>query len=95
MKAAVLCAPPSIARSQLSVVRSLNPAPVQIVTTSRTRPTMWSQIVTTSQKYRRADSLPVAFTEQGVAMLSSPEIFRGRLRFARRLFSLSAFQRFS
>jgi len=27
--------------------------------------------VTTSQKYRRADSLPVAFTEQGVAMLSS------------------------
>src|SRR5450759_4778784 len=32
---------------------------------------MWSQIVTTSQKYRRSDSLPVAFTEQGVAMLSS------------------------
>jgi len=32
---------------------------------------MWSQIVTTSQKYRRADSLPYAFTEQGVAMLSS------------------------
>jgi len=30
-----------------------------------------SQIVTTSQKYRRSDSLPVAFTEQGVAMLSS------------------------
>ena len=27
--------------------------------------------MTTSQKYRRADSLPVAFTEQGVAMLSS------------------------
>jgi hypothetical protein len=27
--------------------------------------------VTTSQKYRRADSLPIAFTEQGVAMLSS------------------------
>jgi hypothetical protein len=32
---------------------------------------MWSQIVTTSQKHRRADSLPIAFTEQGVAMLSS------------------------
>jgi len=27
--------------------------------------------VTTSQKYRRSDSLPVAFTEQGFAMLSS------------------------
>jgi hypothetical protein len=43
----------------------------QIVTTSRDRPGIWSQIVTTSQKYRRSDSLPVAFTEQGVAMLSS------------------------
>ncbi len=43
----------------------------QTVTTSKGRPTIWSQIVTTSQKYRRADSLPVAFTEQGVAMLSS------------------------
>jgi len=43
----------------------------QIVTTPSNRPIMWSQIVTTSQKYRRADSLPVAFTEQGVAMLSS------------------------
>jgi hypothetical protein len=32
---------------------------------------MRSQIVTTSQKYRRSDSLPFAFTEQGVAMLSS------------------------
>jgi hypothetical protein len=32
---------------------------------------MRSRIVTTSQKYRRVDSLPVAFTEQGVAMLSS------------------------
>jgi hypothetical protein len=30
-----------------------------------------SQIVTTSQKYRRVDSLPYVFTEQGVAMLSS------------------------
>jgi ORF6N domain len=43
----------------------------QIVTTSKSRPTIWSQIVTTSQKYRRADSLPYAVTEQGVAMLSS------------------------
>jgi len=43
----------------------------QIVTTSRDRSSIWSQIVTTSQKYRRSDSLPVAFTEQGVAMLSS------------------------
>ena len=43
----------------------------QIVTTSRDRSAIWSQIVTTSQKYRRSDSLPVAFTEQGVAMLSS------------------------
>ena len=43
----------------------------QIVTTSRDRPGIWSQIVTTSQRYRRSDSLPVAFTEQGVAMLSS------------------------
>ena len=31
----------------------------------------WSQIVTTSQRYRRAESLPYAFTEQGIAMLSS------------------------
>jgi hypothetical protein len=43
----------------------------QIVTTSKQRLGIWSQIVTTSQKYRRADSLPMAFTEQGVAMLSS------------------------
>ena len=43
----------------------------QIVTTSKDRLGIWSQIVTTSQKYRRSDSLPVAFTEQGVAMLSS------------------------
>jgi ORF6N domain len=43
----------------------------QIVTTSRNPSVIWSQIVTTSQKYRRSDSLPVAFTEQGVAMLSS------------------------
>ncbi len=32
---------------------------------------MWSQIVTTSQKRRRLDALPYAFTEQGVAMLST------------------------
>jgi len=43
----------------------------QIVTSSKSRSIIWSQIVTTSQKYRRSDSLPVAFTEQGVAMLSS------------------------
>ena len=43
----------------------------QIVTTSRDSPGIWSQIVTTSQKYRRSDSLPVAFTKQGVAMPSS------------------------
>ncbi len=43
----------------------------QIVTTSKRLPGMRSQIVTTSQKRRRADALPYAFTEQGVAMLSS------------------------
>lgn len=43
----------------------------QIVTTSKRVPRMWSQIVTTSQKRRRVDALPFAFTEQGVAMLSS------------------------
>lgn len=32
---------------------------------------MWSQIVTTSRKYRRAGHFPYAFTEHGVAMLSS------------------------
>ncbi|HMO64377.1 MAG TPA: ORF6N domain-containing protein [Verrucomicrobiota bacterium] len=31
----------------------------------------WSQIVTTSEKFRRATHRPYAFTEQGVAMLSS------------------------
>ena len=31
----------------------------------------WSQIVTSSQKHRRSGFLPYAFTEQGVAMLSS------------------------
>jgi hypothetical protein len=43
----------------------------QIVTTSQGSPGMWSPIVTTSQKRRRMDALPYAFTEQGVAMLSS------------------------
>ncbi len=32
---------------------------------------MWSQIVTTSKKFRRESYIPFAFTEQGVAMLSS------------------------
>lgn len=54
-----------LSREEFDRVRS------RIVTTSRGRHGMWSQIVTTSQKYRRSDSLPVAFTEQGVAMLSS------------------------
>jgi hypothetical protein len=54
-----------ISRKEFDIMRS------QIVTTPSNRPIMWSQIVTTAQKYRRADSLPVAFTEQGVAMLSS------------------------
>lgn len=31
----------------------------------------WSQFVTTSAKFRRTSNLPFAFTEQGVAMLSS------------------------
>jgi len=32
---------------------------------------MWSQIVTTSDKFRRDTYIPYVFTEQGVAMLSS------------------------
>lgn len=32
---------------------------------------MWSRSVTTSQRFRREGSVPYAFTEQGVAMLSS------------------------
>jgi hypothetical protein len=43
----------------------------QIVTTYGDAQGNWSQIVTSSQKHRRPDSLPYAFTEQGVAMLSS------------------------
>jgi len=43
----------------------------QIVRSNSERPGMWSQIVTTSQKRRRLDALPYAFTEQGIAMLSS------------------------
>jgi hypothetical protein len=54
-----------VSRKEFDNIRS------QIVTASKNRPMMWSQIMTTSQKYRRADSLPIAFTEQGVAMLSS------------------------
>lgn len=54
-----------ISREEFDQLRS------QSVTTSKQPSGMWSQTVTTSQKYRRSDSLPVAFTEQGVAMLSS------------------------
>jgi hypothetical protein len=54
-----------LTRSELDSMRS------QIVTTSNRPRRMWSQIVTTSQKRRRADALPYAFTEEGVAMLSS------------------------
>src|SRR5215468_7074753 len=43
----------------------------QIGNAFKGRPGMWSQIVTTSQKRRRLDAPPYAFTEQGVAMLSS------------------------
>jgi hypothetical protein len=57
-----------LSREELDSMRS------QIVTTSRDRPGIWSQIVTTSQRYRRSDSLPVAFTEQGVAMLRAVEV---------------------
>jgi hypothetical protein len=42
----------------------------QFVTTSENDTTMWSQSVTTSPNTRRNTSLPYAFTEQGVAMLS-------------------------
>lgn len=38
---------------------------------TKTAPSMWSQSVTTSAKFRRATHLPYAFTEQGVAMLAS------------------------
>ena len=54
-----------VTRSEFGNLRS------QTVTTSKRLPGMWSQIVTTSQKRRRVDALPFAFTEQGVAMLSS------------------------
>jgi hypothetical protein len=47
-----------VSRKEFDNIRS------QIVTASKNRPMMWSQIVTTSQKYRRADSLPIAFTER-------------------------------
>ena len=54
-----------LTRIELETLRS------QIVTTSSRPGKMWSQIVTTSQKRRRTDAPPYAFTEQGVAMLSS------------------------
>lgn len=38
---------------------------------TKARSDRWSQSVTTSAKFRRATHLPYAFTEQGVAMLSS------------------------
>ncbi|MDQ6622103.1 MAG: ORF6N domain-containing protein [Verrucomicrobiota bacterium] len=43
----------------------------QIVTSSDSSTGDWSQIVTSSQRHRRRDAPPYAFTEQGVAMLSS------------------------
>lgn len=42
----------------------------QIVTTYEPDTTMWSQSVTTYPSKRRITSMPYAFTEQGVAMLS-------------------------
>ena len=42
----------------------------QIVTTPDNNGPMWSQSVTTYSNKRRSTSLPYAFTEQGVAMLS-------------------------
>jgi ORF6N domain len=43
----------------------------QIVTTSKGADRNWSQIVTSSRKHRGQSYRPYAFTEQGVAMLSS------------------------
>ncbi|HZE13680.1 MAG TPA: ORF6N domain-containing protein [Chthoniobacterales bacterium] len=54
-----------LSKSEFNKLRS------QIVTSSGPAPANWSQIVTSSQRHRRPDSLPYAFTEQGVAMLSS------------------------
>src|SRR4029077_4031105 len=54
-----------VRRDEFDALRS------QIVTTSEGKHGMWSQVVTSSQKRRRLDALPIAFTEQGVAMLSS------------------------
>ena len=48
---------------------NLKHSPSQIGTISDDQ--MWSQIVTTSKKYRRDTHIPYAFTEHGVAMLSS------------------------
>jgi hypothetical protein len=54
-----------VRRDEFDALRS------HIVTSSEDKHGMWSQVVTTSQKRRRLDALPIAFTEQGVAMLSS------------------------
>ena len=43
----------------------------QFVTSKKERRTNWSQIVTSSEKHRGKRYRPYAFTEQGIAMLSS------------------------
>ena len=43
----------------------------QVVTLEKARRTNWSQIVTSAEKHRRKRYRPYAFTEQGIAMLSS------------------------
>jgi len=43
----------------------------QVVTLEKARRTNWSQIVTSSEKHRGKRYRPYAFTEQGIAMLSS------------------------
>ena len=66
-----------IMRSQFVTTSDLNWS--QSVTSSGATPSKstgaridrWSQFVTTSAKFRRTTHLPFAFTEQGVAMLSS------------------------
>ncbi len=44
---------------------------LQFVTLEKERRTNWSQIVTSSEKHRGKRYRPYAFTEQGIAMLSS------------------------
>jgi hypothetical protein len=66
-----------VMRSQ--TVTTSHPNRSQTVTSSEQNPgkaggsdaDRWSQIVTTSSKFRRDTHLPFAFTEQGMAMLSS------------------------